>query len=289
MLKVGFIGFGEAASQISLGLNDSNKVNIYAYDILLNDKEMRPLLEERASRCAVTLSHSLADLAGNTEIIFSAVTSSVALKVADQIRPYLTDKHIFVDLNAITPETSQQVASIVEETGAIFIDGAMVSSLKVHKHKVPMLVSGKGVDFFTNKVAPLGFNLQIVGKEPGKASGNKLIRSVFTKGFAALLIETLTYAHKLGYYDVVLQSMLNTLKAEPSDLINRLVTGTMIHSQRRLGELSGAKEMLQQAGIDSKMIEATMEVIKKVDSLEFDENNITGEAYSAIETLSAYY
>jgi 3-hydroxyisobutyrate dehydrogenase-like beta-hydroxyacid dehydrogenase len=165
----------------------------------------------------------------------------------------------------------------------------MVGSLKALKHKVPILLSGKRLNLFTEKMEPLGFNLNVVGEQAGMASGNKLIRSVFTKGLAALLIETLVYAKKLGYYEVVLESIIKTLKADPADLIGRLISGTMLHSHRRIGELSGSKEMLDDAGLDSRMIEAAMEVLKNVDSFDFDKETITVNISASIEELDSYY
>jgi 3-hydroxyisobutyrate dehydrogenase-like beta-hydroxyacid dehydrogenase len=289
MLAIGFIGFGEAASSISLGLSENENVNIYAYDILATDKEKRPLLIENAAACNVTLTDSLAELAGSADIIFSAVTGSVADKVADEMRPHLNNSHVYVDLNTITPEKSKKIAKIVEQAGAVFIDGAMMSSLKYHKHKVPTLVSGRGVNILLKKIAPLGMNFEPVGEEPGTASGNKLIRSLFSKGFAALIIETLICAQKLDSYDVVLNSIVNTLQSDPSNLIDRLVTGTMLHSRRRLEELFGSKQMLQQAGMDSRMIDAIIEVFRSIDILELDKKSITDEAKSCIEKLESRY
>lgn len=290
MLNIGFIGFGEAASEISSGLSDQSRVTVYAFDILLNNNEKKPLLEEKALQCKVLLNNSLADLARQAEIIFSTVTSNVAAQVAREISPYLEEGQIFVDLNAITPATAQEIARIIEQAGAVFVDGAMVGSLKARKHKVPILLSGKDADLLIKKIAPLGFNTSFVGEQPGTASGNKLIRSVFTKGLAALLIETLVYAKKLGYYDVVYTSILGTLEAEPTDLVDRLITGTMVHSRRRLGELSGTREMLLHDGLHSKMVEATLEVIKKIDSLEIDQDRISGSDTGAtIEVLLLAY
>lgn len=288
MLNIGFIGFGEAASQISLGLSKNATVNIFAYDILINDPEKKPVLQERASQYNVTLCSSIADLMSQVEIVFSTVVASVAEKVANETAPYLKGTHIYVDLNAITPGMSERIAQIVGKPGAVYVDGAMVGSLKALKHKVPILISGEGVDILAEKIEPLGFNLSIVGEKPGIASGNKLIRSVFTKGLAALLIETLVYAKKLGYYDVVLESMIKTLKADPADLIGRLVSGTMLHSQRRIGELTGSKEMLEDAELESSMIKATLAVLKNVNCLDVDHSEISTDIESSIELLSLY-
>lgn len=287
MFNIGFVGFGEAASEISIGLSDNPDIKIFAYDILLADPEKKPLLVKKAADCRVTLCNSPADLAGSAEIIFSTVVSSVAYKVAQEIVPYLQKNHVYVDLNAVTPVESEKIASLIEGAGISFIDGAMVGSLKARQHKVPMLVSGKSAEGFIEKMKPHGFNMSFVGEKPGVASGNKLIRSVFTKGLAALLIETLICAKKLGYYDAVLSSMISTMKADPADLISRLVTGTIVHSQRRLGELSGSREMLLQSGLESKMIEATLEVITDVNNAEIDQDSVTGKTETAIDLLSS--
>lgn len=287
MLNIGFIGFGEAAFQLSAGLFDNKGVRIFAYDILLHDVTTRLSLQEKAQQCAVSLTDSLTELAANAEIIFSVVISTVADKVAEEMSPHLNNTHMYVDLNAITPKMSQKISLGIEKTGALYIDGAIVGSLKAHQHRVPILISGRGIEEFKKGVGPLNLNLESVGDEPGTASGNKLVRTIFTKGLAVLLIETLICAQKMGYYDVVYRSIINTLEAQPADLIYRLVTGTMQHSKRRLGELLGAEKMLQESAVDSAMIEAATEVIQRVDSLDFRKEPFFEDTISAIDLLSS--
>ena len=74
--NVGFIGFGEAATHICKGLTAEGLSNIHAFDV-------RP----RPDQDGVTLTESLKDLLAASDIVFAAVTCTVALEVAKQAAP----------------------------------------------------------------------------------------------------------------------------------------------------------------------------------------------------------
>jgi 3-hydroxyisobutyrate dehydrogenase-like beta-hydroxyacid dehydrogenase len=100
--------------------------------------------------------------------------------------------------------------------------------------------------------------IDVVGENPGEASAIKLVRSVFMKGIAALMIEMLEGAEAHGVSEHVIRSVsasLNGIAFE--DHLNRLVTGTAIHAHRRAAELDGSVKMLEEAGLCCDMTTAS--------------------------------
>ena len=74
--NVGFIGFGEAAMSIAGGLTAEGVSGISAFDI-------RP----RPDQDGVTRAETLEALLAVSDIVFAAVTCTVALEVAEQAAP----------------------------------------------------------------------------------------------------------------------------------------------------------------------------------------------------------
>src|SRR6476620_10845970 len=97
MIRIGFIGFGEAGSTVARGLKSAGLERIFAYDI-------KPKTSDIA-----TIVKSPRELAAACEILFSTVTSSSALDAAKQNAPFLTPRHTYADLNSVSPALKQDI------------------------------------------------------------------------------------------------------------------------------------------------------------------------------------
>jgi len=80
VLKVGFIGFGEAAAVLAKPLIESG-VKINVYDVLLTQSKGKELLEKRAVGMNVNFL-DLSEATKNSKYIISTVTTQVAKQVA---------------------------------------------------------------------------------------------------------------------------------------------------------------------------------------------------------------
>src|SRR5690606_17952518 len=137
-----------------------------------------------------------------------------------------------------------------------------------YQHKVPMLISGKGADYFQEKMSKFGMNLTKVSESPGDASAIKLIRSIFMKGLATISLETFDIARELNLEDYVLNSLKLTIENSTfEDTINQLITGTSIHAERRSKEMEGSIEMLDSLGINSILSHAIKEKLLYITDL----------------------
>ena len=256
MIKLGFIGFGEAAFNISKGLFAEGFTGIIAYDVMANQKPMCNSIYSRAKEAEVTILPNVGDVVKQVDVVIVSVPSSYTMDACHSIIQYLIPGQIYVDVGASTPEIKKQEWELVKVKGALFSDSAMLGSLPALKHKVPILASGNGASKFRDIFIPYGMKIDVVGELPGEASAIKLLRSIFMKGIAALMIEMLEGSEAYGVSDQVINSISSSLdNISFKEHLDRIVTGTAIHAHRRAEELVGSIQLLEDVGLKYYMTE----------------------------------
>ena len=254
MLAVGFIGFGEAGSTIARGLRSAGVERIFAYDIKIGD----PLIRDRAREAQTTIVDSSSDLAEAATIVFSTVTSSSALDAARQTVAYLSPRHTYADLNSVSPALKQDIEKEINESGAIFVEAAVMAPVSPYGHKVPMLLGGAGAETFAATMRPFGMRLEVLaGAKVGSAAAVKMCRSIVVKGIEALLFECVMAATKFGADNLVFASLRETWPGiDWKKLADYTVGRVVVHGERRAREMEEVAETLRAIGIDPIMAEA---------------------------------
>ena len=83
-------------------------------------------------------------------------------------------------------------------------------------------------------MARLGMPVTDLGPEPGEAAGRKLARSVFMKGLAAAVEESLAAGEALGFADWLREDIDQTLESADAGIVGRLLEGSRRHAVRRM-------------------------------------------------------
>lgn len=271
-MKTGFIGYGEAAYNISLGLGQEGITGIVAYDAMAGDPVMGKLVKTRAEEAKVVLKETAGEIAAECDIIFAAVPSSYTLDVCEAVRDSLNSHKIYVDVSASTPAVKEKIWDAIKETGVLFVDAAMLGSLPKDRHQVPITASGNGAASFKEKMEPFGMKITTVGEKAGAASAIKLIRSIYMKGIASLMIEMAQAADAYGVAEEVISSISKSMDQIPfTSHLDRLVTGSAIHCHRRAAELKGSIDMLKECGLGSEMTAAAKEKLESLEPYRFAE------------------
>lgn len=274
-MKIGFIGYGEAAYNISLGLGKEGLTGIMAYDAMADDPVMGKLVKSRAAEAEVTLKETAKEVAKECDMIFAAVPSSFTLDVCESIREVLDAGKLYVDVSASTPAVKEKIWNAIRNSGVLFVDAAMLGSLPKDKHQVPITASGNGAEAFKEKMTPYGMKITTVGEKEGAASAIKLVRSIYMKGIAALMIEMVQAADAYGVADEVISSISESMDNIPfTSHLDRLVTGTAIHCHRRAAELKGSIAMLTECGLGAEMTAAAKEKLENLEPYRFAERYV---------------
>ena len=88
-MNIGFIGFGEAAYNIALGLYGEGVRGIQAHDALQNHEVMGKQVHKRAEEAHVTLVDDSKALVDWADLVFAAVPSTFTMGVCDEVKDHL--------------------------------------------------------------------------------------------------------------------------------------------------------------------------------------------------------
>ena len=247
---IGFIGFGEAGSHIANGLRTAGLERLFAFDL----RDVR----ERAAQCRTTVMESSATLAGSSDVVIAAVTASSALEAAIEIAPFLKTHHQYVDTNSVSPALKQEIDVVIRQTGAEFVEAAVMAPVPPYGHRVPMLLGGNGADRFAETMSPFGMRLEVLHGNVGAAAAVKMCRSIVVKGLEALLFECVLGASRYDADDRVFASLNESFPGiDWKKLADYMIGRTVIHGERRAHEMDEVAETLRDIGIDPIMAEAT--------------------------------
>jgi 3-hydroxyisobutyrate dehydrogenase-like beta-hydroxyacid dehydrogenase len=251
--RLGFVGFGEAAFHITKGLLEAGLPPVFAYDIQSNDK-----IQSRARETGTELMESSAALADAADVIISAVTADQATIAAEQTAPHLTPRHLYADLNSVSPRSKQNVAATVSRTGARFVEIAVMGPVPPYLHKAPMLIGGAAAPEFQEMFAPFGMRMEVVSTDQiGRAAAVKMFRSVIYKGIEALIFECVLGASQYGAEPRVFASLAESFPGiDWKKLADYMVGRVVVHGERRAREMEEVARTLEELGIEPIMASA---------------------------------
>lgn len=259
-MRLGFIGFGEAAYEMSKGLKKRGLEEITVFDIMHDDLNFGSLIRERANSAGVKLVFSAKEVIKESEIIIVAVPGGKALETAKYLYNNLNDNIIYVDVSASTVKDKKEIWETIKGKTKRFVDVAMLGALPIYQHEVPIVASGTGTNQFIELMTPYGMNIEKISEIAGDGTAIKLIRTIFTKGLSSLLLEIVQISTKTGLTDRVIKSISSTVdEASFEYTINRLLTSGAIHAERRAQELIGSVELLEEYDIYPLMSKAAKE------------------------------
>ncbi len=200
--------------------------------------------------------------AANADIVLSVNWASVAVEVAQEVAPALTPGQLYADLNTASPQNKQEVAAIIEYVGAQFIDAALMAPVLPKGIRTPVYVSGSGAQAFSEQMSSFEMPITVLDNQAGSAATHKLLRSIFYKGMATVVVECLEAAKKLDLEAYARQQMMTILNDEA--MIDRFVQGSKKHASRRIHEMEAVISLLETIEVSSVISQASVEKLKEL-------------------------
>jgi 3-hydroxyisobutyrate dehydrogenase-like beta-hydroxyacid dehydrogenase len=165
-------------------------------------------------------------------------------------------------MNTAAPQLKRELASIIEKSGASFVDSALMDPVPPKGLRTEVYASGSGARLFTEKMTPFGMPVTYLDEEAGTAATHKLVRSIMYKGVAAVIMECLEAAEKLNMTEYARTQMLKIIYDEP--MIDRFVSGSIKHAKRRVEEMKAVVEMLDSIGVSAFTSQAAVKRLKEL-------------------------
>ena len=237
------LGLGEAGGRLAADLASAG-VEVRSYDPALAST---PQGVERAGDAGSAVS--------GASIVLALTSAATAFAAAESALPNLSAGAIYADLNTASPALKRDVADLVTRSGtARFADVALLGPIPERGLRAPVLASGAGARTFAEVFVPLGMPVLVISEEPGDAAAMKLVRSVFMKGLAAAVVESMQAAEAMGQREWLVEE-IEEMIGRP--YLERALEGSRMHAVRRIDEMEAARDLLLELGVEPHVATAS--------------------------------
>jgi 3-hydroxyisobutyrate dehydrogenase-like beta-hydroxyacid dehydrogenase len=276
---VTIVGLGEVGTCFARGLLDCG---------------VRPRVMSRASERSASAAASLGlSLEANAraavadaEVVLLAVTSESLLDVVRALAPHLKPEALLADLTASSADATRAAAAAVAGGSDSFVDVAVMGAVSLHGIRTPLLAAGPAAPRFAGIMNALGFNVEPwPGSTVGDASDLKLLRSVFTKGLEAVVIESMLAAEALGLRTKLTQLLSDYDRRPLRDHIEMYMRTHPGHAERRLPEMLQAETQILGRGLPSLTTRAAIERYRRTVALQSD-RSVATQARNAAQAIA---
>jgi len=144
------------------------------------------------------------------DYIFSIVPPKEAIATAERVARLIAGAHtkpVYVDWNAVSPDTVSKVATILDGAGARFIDGGIIGGPPAAEGAGPQLYASGPHASLIGKLGDCGIRFKIMDEPIGGASALKMSYAGITKGLTALAAAMLLAANRAGCEEALIAEL----------------------------------------------------------------------------------
>jgi putative dehydrogenase len=206
---------------------------------------------------------SLGAIVMQANLILSILPPASALSLAQAVAEEMTQQSrypIYVDCNAISPQTAREVGRTVTEAGSCFIDAGIIGSAPGKGRGPRFYVSGADVRPML-ELNGKGFDVIEAGKNAGEASAMKMVYAALTKGTWTLHTAIMMAAQRLGVCDALIAEFEHSQNAALSAIRGR-VPFIPADSARWVGEMEEIAATFEQVGVTSGFHKGAADVFR---------------------------
>ena len=143
---------------------------------------------KRANAAGATVTDD-ATLIAEADMFLSIVPPSVAGATAERFLPFIEKaarKPVYIDCNAIAPQTLAGIAKMFGDKGLPFLDGSIIGAAPRPDGSSPRLYMSGPIKGEAETLKQLGIDTRVLSSNLGDASTLKMSYAGITKGFQAL-------------------------------------------------------------------------------------------------------
>ncbi|MPZ15493.1 MAG: DUF1932 domain-containing protein [Chloroflexi bacterium] len=227
--------------------------------------ERSPGTVRRAANAGMESLADLDNVVREAEVVISIVPSLAARPLAEGVASAarrVGTHPLYLDANSIGPQTARAIAEAISAAGAEFIDGSIIGSASDLRGNAVLYLSGRMAETIANYLQP-ALCTEIIGAEPGQASGFKVLYAGLTKGLSALGVELLAGADRLGLTERLLAKYRSS-HPSVSQFFDHTLPGLPPRAGRRSQEMVELAETLEELGLTANVAHAAQRTLEAV-------------------------
>lgn len=205
-----------------------------------------------------------AQAVADAELVMAITAAADAPQALAQALASIPGAAVYADLSTAAAGSKQSLAASADARGLLFADVALMAMVPGRGVHTPSLASGSGAEAYRELLAAGGVVVDAISDRAGDAATRKLLRSVFMKGLAAVVIEAMTAAGAAGQEQWLWDNLVDEVTAAGALWLSRLVSGTGPHAARRVHEMEASAALLADLGVDPVMTRSTIESLRRV-------------------------
>jgi len=171
---------------------------------------------------------------------------------------------IYVDANAVSPETTRKIAQTVTAAGAKFVDGGVIGPPPISGGTTRLYLSGGPARQIAELFSGSPLQAIVLGGPAGAASALKACYAAWTKGAIALLAAIRALARHEGVED----ALLSEWKASQPSLQKRseAISAEARKAWRWMGEMEEIAASFEAAGLPGGFHRAAADIYRKLEA-----------------------
>jgi 3-hydroxyisobutyrate dehydrogenase-like beta-hydroxyacid dehydrogenase len=202
---------------------------------------------DRARQAALRDVETIANAVRQSDIILSVCPPHAALEVARTVADH-NFSGIYVDANAVSRATAEQIGVTVAGAGASFVDGGIIGSPVKRAGTTRLYLSGARAAEVAKLFSASMLDAPVIGEAPGAASALKIAYAAWTKCTDALLLAIRALATREG----VDKALLQEWTISQPDLERRSIRAAEVAAPkawRYIGEMREIAATFESAGL----------------------------------------
>ena len=218
---------------------------------------------ERAEKFGLCDAVSLSQLVENCPVIVSVCPPHAAEEVANQVLA-CGFKGLYLDANAIAPQRATYIGQLMEEAGAIFVDGGIIGLPAWESGRTWLCLSGQEAEKAAAYFSGGPLETSVVGEMIGKASALKMCFAAHTKGITALLCAILATAESLDVREELEQHWVRRNGSDFVEQTKQRVRNVTAKAWRFSGEMEEIAATMKEEGLPTEFHLAAADIYRRL-------------------------
>jgi 3-hydroxyisobutyrate dehydrogenase-like beta-hydroxyacid dehydrogenase len=284
--RIGILSIGE------MGYHWARVLAGHGVKVLTYAKDRSETTRQRAEKIGVECVPSMESLVKDADLIVSIVVPFAAKRVANKVAKATAKSGrkdlLYLDANAISPMTADQIGKILQPSGVNFVDGCIIGSASKMDKGAVVYVSGPQAPMI-QELEAFGFSVKVLGPTVAQASAFKVVYAGLTKGLQGLFVELLMGARAFGLLDEILKRYEESFPGL-LDKVTSSIVGLRIHAGRRAEEMDELKRTFNHHRMKSFMAPAAQKVLQAIAALDVSKPSDSGAREGELlETLELFF